>query len=74
MDTFTVRGPQEAYAARFRSGDRTGAAPVWQRLGEPADVIDDLLDLPAHGTPGAPAHPLLGPACDLDGPWLPGLP
>lgn len=74
VDTFTVRGPQEAYAARVRPEDTTAATPLWQRFGEPADVIDELLDLPAPGTPGAPAHPLRGPGDDLEGPWLPGLP
>ncbi|WP_298181208.1 hypothetical protein [Saccharomonospora sp.] len=74
VDAFLVRAVDEAYAARFRTSDYGSGMPLWQRSGEAADVINDLLDLPPHDSPGAPKRPLHGPGTDAGNLWFPGLP
>ncbi|MDV6014277.1 hypothetical protein [Haloechinothrix sp. LS1_15] len=56
VDTYTVRAPGEAIGARYRAEDygHPSAHPLWQATGTVADVIHQLLDLPPHGSPGAP--------------------
>jgi hypothetical protein len=70
VDSYLVRAAREAYAARFRAEDygRSGGGPLWHTIGTAADVITELLALPAHGTPGAPVLALRAPS-EL---WLPG--
>ncbi|WP_216213095.1 hypothetical protein [Amycolatopsis aidingensis] len=63
LDTYVVRSPTDAYAARFRAEDRH---PLWQLGGPATEVIEALLDLPAHGTDGAPTR-------TRSGLWLPPL-
>ncbi|MEU6133196.1 hypothetical protein ABZ805_28795 [Saccharopolyspora sp. NPDC047091] len=60
MDVYLVRAEQDALAARFRVDDLEDPVPhaIWHRRGSVADVVADLLALPAHGTPGAPTAPL----------------
>ncbi|TQJ04210.1 hypothetical protein FB471_3993 [Amycolatopsis cihanbeyliensis] len=61
LDTYVVRSPTDAYAARFRAEERH---PLWQLGGPAAEVIEALLDLPAHDTTGAPTR-------TRGGLWLP---
>lgn len=57
VDTITLRARTEAVAARYRAEDYERAGnPLWQRIGTVVEVITDLLELPAHGRPGAPAR------------------
>jgi hypothetical protein len=57
MDMFRASSAEEAIAARFRVEDlETGSPPaLWHLYGPVADVVYALLELPLHGTPGAPA-------------------
>lgn len=70
VDTYLVRAPDEAIAARYRAEDYglTERGPLWQRCGAVAEVIAELLALPPHGAPGAPTLELRD-RTDL---WLPG--
>lgn len=60
MDVYLVRAEDDALAARFRVEDLEDPTPqaIWHRRGSVADVVAELLELPAHGTPGAPVAPL----------------
>jgi hypothetical protein len=71
VDTYLVRAPDEAIAARYRAEDYglTERGPLWQRCGAVADVIADLLALPPNGAPGAPTLELRANS-DL---WIPGI-
>lgn len=56
IETITLRARSEAIAARYRTEDhQRGGHPLWQRTGTVADIITELLQLPAPGEPGAPA-------------------
>lgn len=69
VETVTLRARTEAVAARYRIEDyQRGGQPLWQRTGTVAEVITELLELPAHGRPGAPAL-ARGASSAL---WLPG--
>lgn len=54
VETIAVRGMEEAIAARMRVADYPRGDPLWQHLGTVAEVVAELLALPAHGTRGAP--------------------
>lgn len=55
VETITLRARTEAVAARYRTEDYENAGnPLWQRIGTVLEVITELLELPAHGEPGAP--------------------
>jgi hypothetical protein len=56
VETIAVRGMEEAIAARIRVEDYPRGDPLWQHPGTVAEVVAELLALPAHGTPGAPRH------------------
>jgi hypothetical protein len=70
MDTYLARGPDDAFAARYRLDDLECPNPpvLWQQHGTVAEVVTALLALPAHGTPGAPALARRAPS-EL---WTPG--
>ena len=69
MDVYLARAPDDSLAARFRIDDLEFGSPpaLWHRHGAVADVVTALLELPAHGTPGAP-NMARSPATDL---WVP---
>ena len=52
IETVLIHDEHDALAARCR--DEPHPTVVWHRAGATADVIAELLDLPAPGTPGAP--------------------
>jgi hypothetical protein len=52
IDTVLIHGEHDALAARCR--DENDPTVVWHRTGPTADVITELLDLPAPGTRGTP--------------------
>lgn len=56
MDMFLARSADDALAARFRLADLDGGGPpaLWHQHGAVADVVSALVELPAHGTAGAP--------------------
>lgn len=54
VETIAVRGMAEAIAARTRVEDYPRGDPLWQHLGTVAEVVAELLALPAHGSRGAP--------------------
>lgn len=54
VERYTIQDMTRAIAARFRVEDYPTGDPVWQEHGTVHDVITALLDLPPHGTPGAP--------------------
>src|SRR2546421_447181 len=66
MDVYLARAPDDSLAARFRIDDLEFGSPpaLWHRNGAVADVVTELLELPAHGTPGAP-NTARSPATDL---------
>ncbi|MQA16687.1 MAG: hypothetical protein GEV09_21905 [Pseudonocardiaceae bacterium] len=53
IETVLIHDEHDALAARCR--DEDDPAVVWHRTGSTADVIADLLDLPAPGTRSAPS-------------------
>lgn len=56
VDVYEIRSGRQAKAARFRAdayGDPS-AQPIWQAEGIAADVINQLLALAHHGSPGSP--------------------
>lgn len=55
VETYTLRGMTEAIAARFLAEDYPEGDPLWETTGTVAEVITALLELPAHGAPGAPS-------------------
>jgi len=65
IETVLIHGEHDALAARCR--DEPHPTAVWHRAGTTAEVITELLDLPAPGNRGAP---VLGhrPPSEL---WLP---
>lgn len=68
VETITLRARTEAVAARYRADDyEHGNDPLWQHTGTVADVIDELLALPPHGTPAAPSRSQPAPSTL----WLP---
>lgn len=70
MDVLLVCDVTDARAARYRSDDLDRpepAAALWSVSGTVADVVDQLLALPPHGSPGAPQRATV--RTDL---WLPG--
>ncbi|GDY30474.1 hypothetical protein [Gandjariella thermophila] len=69
VETYVLRGMTEAIAARFRAEDYPEGDPLWETSGTVADVITALLDLPPHGTPGAPVVARRASSAL----WLPGL-
>ncbi|MFI0465220.1 hypothetical protein ACH347_14185 [Saccharopolyspora sp. 5N102] len=69
IDVYLTEAPHIASAARFRVEDiESGVAPpsLWYRNGTVEEVVRALLDLPPHGSPGAPN---LARSRSL---WLPG--
>ena len=71
MDMYLAQAPGDAIAARFRIDDlEQGRTPqaLWHRRGAVTDVVFGLLELPPHGSPGAPTLARLRPS-DL---WVPG--
>ncbi|GAA4840232.1 hypothetical protein GCM10025787_21320 [Saccharopolyspora rosea] len=57
IDVFRARSAEDALGARFRVEDlEHGSSPaaLWHRSGPVAEVIAELLALPAHGIRGAP--------------------
>ncbi len=52
IKTVLIHDEHDALAARCRDEDE--ATVVWHRAGSTADVITELLDLPAPWAPGAP--------------------
>lgn len=74
MDMYLARDTDDAFAARVRLADlelpRT-PPPLWHDSGSVADVVRALLELPEHGTRGAPVRPLDPPSELL---WVPGQP
>jgi hypothetical protein len=70
VETCTVESITRAKAARWRIEDyeRRGNGPLWEASGAVADVIAELLSLPAHGTSGAPRFARPRPSAL----WLPG--
>ncbi len=52
IETVLIHDEHDALAARCRDDER--AAVVWHQAGSTADVIAELLDLPAPGNRGAP--------------------
>ncbi|GAB3494785.1 hypothetical protein [Amycolatopsis cihanbeyliensis] len=70
VENLVVCGMTEAIARRLRTEDYPGGDPLWERTGTVAEVITDLLALPAHGSPGAPSL-ARRPSGSL---WLPGMP
>lgn len=68
IDIYNTRGPAEAVAARYRLDDYPGGAPLWKKTGAVAEVIDELLMLPAPGRAGTALLPRRRSASSL---WLP---
>ncbi|WP_243789916.1 hypothetical protein [Saccharopolyspora gloriosae] len=68
MDTYVAHDRHDATAARYRLDelDQSSPKPLWERHGTVADVVYELLELPPHGTRGAPDR--TGRAGTL---WLP---
>ncbi|MEV6234911.1 hypothetical protein AB0L88_44295 [Saccharopolyspora shandongensis] len=69
IDVYLAEAPHLASAARFRVEDiEFGIAPpsLWYRNGTVDEVVYALVDLPPHGSPGAPS---LARSRSL---WLPG--
>ncbi|TCP43887.1 hypothetical protein EV191_12041 [Tamaricihabitans halophyticus] len=54
VETISMQAMTEAIAARIRIEDYPRGDPLWQLVGTVAEVIAELLALPAHGSPGAP--------------------
>ncbi len=54
IETVLIHDEHDALAARYRDEDE--ATVVWHQAGSTADVITELLDLPAPGTRGAPTR------------------
>ncbi len=52
IDTVLISGEHDALAARCR--DENHPTVIWHQSGSTADLITELLDLPAPGTRGAP--------------------
>ncbi|MPZ67293.1 MAG: hypothetical protein GEU83_17910 [Pseudonocardiaceae bacterium] len=65
IETVLIHDEHDALAARCR--DEAEATVVWHRTGSTADVITELLDLPAPGTRGAPTRAGATPS----GLWIP---
>lgn len=71
MDMFLARSAFDALAARVRVEDldfHWSPPPLWHARGAVADVVTELLELPPHGSPGAPTLAGSRPS-DL---WIPG--
>ncbi|MCX2733299.1 hypothetical protein OOZ19_23905 [Saccharopolyspora sp. NFXS83] len=68
MDTYVAHDRHDATAARYRLDDLDHGSPrpPWERHGNVADVVAELLELPPHGTRGAPGR--TGSTSEL---WLP---
>lgn len=66
-ETIIFRHWTNAVAARTRLEDYPDGHPLWQAQGSVAEVIGKLLELPPHGTPGAPVVALKASAL-----WRPG--
>ncbi|MBB5154935.1 hypothetical protein [Saccharopolyspora phatthalungensis] len=54
VENITLRGMDEAVAARFRVEDYPHGDPLWREHGTVEEVITAVLELPPHGSPGAP--------------------
>ncbi|MEV5543943.1 hypothetical protein AB0L13_44755 [Saccharopolyspora shandongensis] len=67
-DWYCAASATEAIGARFVI-DFGRPRQLWQACGSVTDVIGELLQLPPHGSPGAPSLALSGPS-DL---WVPSL-
>ncbi|MGI8308722.1 hypothetical protein [Saccharopolyspora hattusasensis] len=69
MDMYLARSASDALAARVRVDDLEfhSSPPLWHARGAVADVVMELLGLPPHGSPGAPALTLSRPS-EL---WIP---
>lgn len=74
MDMYLARDVDDAFAARVRLEDlelpRT-PRPLWHGSGAVAEVVHALLEIPEHGSRGAPVRPV-DPPSDLL--WVPGRP
>ncbi|SDY70368.1 hypothetical protein SAMN05216215_103310 [Saccharopolyspora shandongensis] len=67
-DWYCAGSATEAIGSRFVL-DFGRPRQLWQACGSVTDVIGELLQLPPHGSPGAPSLALSGPS-DL---WVPPL-
>jgi hypothetical protein len=76
VETIQIAAMDEATAARWNAHEyvrrfERSAPPIWQKDGTVAEVIEELLELPPPGTPGAPtlglrpSSSLLLPGCGL---------
>lgn len=56
MDMYMTHGHDSALAARFRLEDldKPNPSALWHRHGDVAEVVNELLELPEHGTFGTP--------------------
>ncbi|GAA1245076.1 hypothetical protein GCM10009676_33710 [Prauserella halophila] len=70
VENITVPSMDQTIARRLRTEDYPHGDPLWQHIGTVADVIHELLALPAHGFPGAPTLARR----TSDSFWLPGNP
>lgn len=54
VDTITAASLEQTVVTRIRVEDYPLGHPLWQSMGSVAEVIGELLELPPHGSPGAP--------------------
>lgn len=56
VDVYEIQSNRNALAARYVADayGRPDSRPIWQADGDPADVINQLLALAHHGSPGSP--------------------
>jgi hypothetical protein len=69
VENIVLCGMTEAIASRIRTEEYPTGDPLWQHTGTVADVITELLALPAHGSRGAPTRTHRA----SDSLWLPGV-
>lgn len=71
MDVYSATAASDAVAARYRREDLDcdRPRPLWTAHGSVTDVVTELLQLPPHGSPGAPSLALALPG-DL---WVPPM-
>lgn len=69
VENITLQSMDQALAQRLRIENYPHGDPLWQHMGTVAEVIHDLLALPAHGFPGAPTLARRA-SSSL---WLPGV-
>lgn len=56
VDVYVIQSNRNALAVRYLADTpgRPDSRPIWQADGDPADVINRLLALAHHGSPGSP--------------------